>query len=164
MENILPFLIGMAALAFKIYTNFRKEQEKARDRNPSAPVSKPDRPNPAPVQSVQKHDFKHAPVLVEEAYDPAHPYEPQYKTHYKEPVIVKTPFEPRYERVRPESVNKEKVNPEFASGEVLRNRSIHLPHQHKIQIYREADVEHPYADFDFRDAVIKEAILNRPQF
>ena len=55
-------------------------------------------------------------------------------------------------------------NPERPVEEVLRSRSIHQQHQHKLELYQEDEESHPYADFDFKDAIVKEAILNRPQY
>ena len=37
MEDLLPFVIGLAAFAYKIYSNFKGEQEKARRRDTSMP-------------------------------------------------------------------------------------------------------------------------------
>lgn len=41
MENFLPALFIIGAVIYKIYTEYQKEQEKARRRMPQAPQSKP---------------------------------------------------------------------------------------------------------------------------
>lgn len=160
MENIFPFLIGLAVLAFNIYNNFRKEQDKARKRNPSAPETHhPD----SDWKPVKKQRTEPRPELVEEVMDPVYPYEPKYRPVYKETVPPKITPEPKYETVRYEQVTQENKNPELPVAEVKRSRLIHQPHQHQVTLHSEEEEAHPYADFDFKDAIVKEAILNRPQ-
>ncbi len=161
MENFLPVVIGLILLGFKIYSNFRKEQEKARNRNPSpTEVSLPEMPAPP----VEKLPTKPQTILVEEVFDPAHPYEPHYKPVYKEPTVAKPVAEPKYERAKPETIVKERINPEIPVEEVLKGQAIHQPHKHQYPLSHEEEEGHLYSDFDIRDAVIKEAILNRPQY
>jgi hypothetical protein len=168
MENILPFLLAMAAIAFKIYDNFKKEQEKAQKRNAGAPSPEGDyHPEIPPVASkpVITREVKPQPVHVEEVPETRHQYEPTYKRDYKEPQPVIVAKEPRIEQTRAEIlVIKEKINPEKPSEEVKRSRAIHQSHKHGFKTQEVEEEENPYAHFDLHDAVVKEAILNRPQF
>ncbi len=187
MKEYLPFLIAFAIAGFRLYSNFQKEQEKARKRNPSrpageetgspvAPVKKADTsgpktdiPNHIPETAWQKQPYpkpetRPKPELVEESYDSRRPYEPVYKREYKEPV---------YEKQKPvKSVFSEKKIPqrvelthnfEDVSDETRKNRSIHQSHRHGSGSIIHEDQEGAY-EFDMRDAVIKEAILNRPKY
>lgn len=168
MENILPFLLAMAALAYKIYDNFKQEQEKAKKRTTGGPdefMSEHQKASPTPSKEVTVREIKPKPVVIEEEYYPHHPYEPQYRTVYEEQRPVKNYSEPVYRTVKAEPLRvRENINPERPVQEVRRTRAIHQPHKHKVVVYTEERVEHPYANFDLHDAVVKEAILNRPQF
>lgn len=53
MESFLPVLLIIAGVVYKIYTEFQKEQEKARKRQPNRPVP-PAVPVPAPVATQRK--------------------------------------------------------------------------------------------------------------
>jgi hypothetical protein len=155
MENILPFLAALAYMAYKVYENYQKGQEEARTRNPSQPFEE----------------------RSEEAYSEwrdEQTYIPEKSILDKEPHAPEKYHEPRYEPMLPtrEPVKKEPgvkiprvvelYNPEEPAEEVIRGREIHAPHKHKF-VASERE-EEKYADFDIEDAVIKEAILNRPQY
>jgi hypothetical protein len=158
MENLLPFLAGLAYMAYKIYSNYQKEQEAAKKRNPS--------------QSYQPESAESYPEWVEEeVYQPENTYEfpsekyhePKYEPAYRETPVAEV-------KVKPTAVEKkveipfrvELHNPEIPSEEVVKNRLIHEPHKHKFVASQEE--EQFYSDFDFKDAIVKEAILNRPQY
>lgn len=186
MKEYLPFLIGAALVLFQFYNNFKKEQEKARKRNPSQPraegepdvpqVKKAGRQSPAPVPSpwsqqgrdqrpvspLPKVERKPEPVLVKETFDPHRPYEPTYKREYQEPLYQRPS---KQETVKPEKVSTMKrveiSHLEDISQETLFSRSIHQPHLHGFKSFHHEDGE--VYEFDMRDAIIKEAILNRPQ-
>ena len=89
--------------------------------------------------------------------------EPKYEEVYSEPVLEK-PFKKLADKKdAPHIPNKvELYNPEVPAEEVLRNREIHAPHKHAFVASHEEEVT--YSNFDFEDAIIKEAILNRPQY
>ncbi len=53
MESFLPVLLIIAGVVYKIYTEFQKEQEKARKRQPNKPVPPP-MPIPSPVETRRK--------------------------------------------------------------------------------------------------------------
>ncbi len=161
MENLFPFLIAILYFAFKIYSNFQKEQEKARSRRPSQPA-------PSQAETAQSLQGKKQaaqtslpqPFLVEERYDPNRPFEPQYKHVYTEEVPKEGFREPSAPKVESRSA-VQLQNPEVPSEETLKARAIHKAHHHRWEPEAEQEV---VPGFDFRDAIIKEAILNRPDY
>ena len=160
MEELLPFLAGLAYMAYKFFTNFRKGQEEARNRNPSQPYAEqpgenqPFWPEPQEVYVPEKPSKQ----PLQEKY-----HEPKYEPAYKEPMIPKPVREPITKEVKTKIPHKvELYNPEVPAEEVVRNRAIHEPHKHKFVASQEEEVRS--SDFDFEDAIIKEAILNRPQY
>jgi len=167
MEEYLPFLIMLVIAGYRFYANFQKEQEKARKRNPGkrTPETQPaaketwERKIEPHAQTSQNHK----PELVEEVFDPAYPYEPKYRPIYKEPMQAPSVKEEKYSYATAESAKQaELYNPEVPAPEVLRNRKIHKTHPHGFVPHVEEEETH--YDFDMRDAVIKQAILNRPQY
>ena len=161
MENIFPFLIGLAYFAYKIYSNFMQEQEKAQRRNPlEGRPAEAEWPREFEPQRTVRRD-EPEPFLIEEAYESASPYEPKYKNLYREERVKEAFREPTVSQ--PSTLKRvELYNPEAFSEETLRSRAIHKGHGHGVQKREEAD-ERPF-EFDFEDAIIKEAILNRPQY
>lgn len=139
MENLLPFIIGAIVLAAKAYSNFQKEQEKARKRDPGQkpvgevveeverrPVSRPRREVADP--------FLPEPTAVPSAYEAysgaLHEVEEVRRTRE-----IHKKHAHSFKRLEPYRAEITKASTEgFISAE----------------------------DFDLRDAVIKSAILNRP--
>lgn len=156
----MPVIIAIAALIYRVYTNFVKEQEKARNRNPA------ERPGDMPpVSPPAKYEYHPEPDLIEETYSPERPYEPVYK-HIKPEVPVREKYkEVKYQPMVPETVVVNKYK-EDSAQEVKLGRSIHAPHKHGMRTEQQADEleRSEYADFDMHDAVIKSAILNRPEY
>lgn len=161
MEELLPFLAGLAYMGYKFYTNFQKGQEEARKRDPSKPHSE---------QAPAEYPFW---TQSEETYVPENPapvkpiaekyHEPKYEPTYKEPMIPR----PAREVIAKEKKSKiphkvELYNPEVPAEEVVKNKAIHAPHKHQFVASQEEEVLS--SDFDFKDAIVKEAILNRPQY
>ncbi len=159
MEDLLPFVIGLAAFAYKIYSNFKSEQEKARKRDTSMPAEPIDDlyvPE-KPAESRKKPVKEPAPFLLEEVVDPARPFEPKYKHIYKEAKVAA----PIKEKSSTE-LSQYGLAVEIPAEEVLQSRKIYERHQHKLERVNH-DEELPY-EFDMRDAIIKQAILNRPDY
>jgi len=50
MENFLPALLIIGGVIYKIYSEYQKEQEKARRRMPQAPLPTPPLPSEQPLQ------------------------------------------------------------------------------------------------------------------
>ncbi|WP_374163455.1 hypothetical protein [Arcticibacter sp. MXS-1] len=183
MQEYLPFIIGLGLVMLQFYNNFRKEQEKARNRNPTLPAGggasgsesvkgknvavPPSKPmvlqerGPVAVPA-QRNESERA--LVQEYYDPQRPYEPVYERNYREP-LYKSPE--TKERV----VSERKVTPQRVevthledwSDETLKGRAIHSRHVHGARKQGSED-EGTDADFDMEQAIISQAILNRPEY
>src|SRR5690606_40964057 len=67
MENFLPALLIIGGVIYKIYTEFQKEQEKARQRKPSIPpVPQQQIPTPPSVKPAPQVDKYTAPPPVSE--------------------------------------------------------------------------------------------------
>lgn len=167
MENFIPFLIGIALFIYKVWSNFQKEQVKARKRNPARPGSSETKTAehgrgmrntvPTPTKNPQ-------PFLLEEITDNSNPYEPKYKHLYER----ERPGGKEYNDKVNESGNrevlitKEGYNPEQVAEEIRTNRRIHRAHKH--QQAPSPEEEDAPVQFDMKSAVIAEAILNRPQY
>ncbi|MFC6100584.1 hypothetical protein [Olivibacter domesticus] len=132
METIFPFVIAALYFAFQIYSNFKKEQEKAKKRDPSQ--------RPVGEQSPtykEKRDWDKA-------------------LQQKEVVLSETPKISKYEDFTGlvEEVEEVRRSKEVHRSHKHNNRSFE-PNLQPME-------ENPYSDFDLRDAVIKAAILERP--
>lgn len=143
MEKIIYILVPIAYFLFQAYNNYIKEQEKAKKRNLSQPVIESDIPqtivNDEPVQFDVKEFLK-------EKFN--------IETERKEVIKSQTRSIPEYQ-------TKDYYNPEVPSAEVVENRKIHAPHKHKVVLPVLEVLEKSY-DFNLRDAIIQQAILNRP--
>ncbi|HEY0667807.1 MAG TPA: hypothetical protein VGD22_06500 [Sphingobacteriaceae bacterium] len=165
MEQYFPVIIAVAVLIYRVYTNFLKEQEKARKRNPAERPPDMYQEEP-PVNRPFEYEYQPEPELIEETYSPERPYEPVYK-HIKPEALVRESYkEEKYDPMTTESVVINKYK-EDRAREVKLGRAIHAPHKHGVKA-DEQDLEQEgpsaYADFDLHDAVIKSAILNRPEY
>ncbi|HEY0896358.1 MAG TPA: hypothetical protein VGE15_07400 [Sphingobacteriaceae bacterium] len=164
MEQFLPLIVGFLILAFRVYSNFQKEQEKVRKRDftrpnqpeghssvPRVPEVTGSRPAPAPAAFPQEEVFM--------------PYEPRYEAPKAEPRPREVYREPHYQPMRPLQVAaSDGRSPEAAAEEIVRGRAIHARHPHQFEAHEESYERSAYADFDMEDAVIKAAILNRPEY
>lgn len=166
MEQFLPLILALLALGFKVYSNFQKEQEKARSRN----ISKPHTPevkmpqNWRPETGVPSREAL-PDYELQEVFTPEKPYEPAYQSPKAELPVREKVAEPRYERMRPEHIlTTDGRSPEVQAEEILRGRAIHAVHHHKFTPHEEVEERSAYADLDMEDAVIKSAILNRPEW
>lgn len=128
-------------------------------------MSRPPRPDDAPsVPPAQTAGRQPEPVTVpdRELYIP---YEPRYEVPKPEPRPKEVYREPRYQLMKPLHVTaSDGTSPEHAAEEVLRSRAIHARHPHQFEPHEEETERSAYADFDMEDAVIKAAILNRPEY
>ena len=160
MEQFLPLIIGLALFVYKTYSNYKTEQEKARKRNLSQP-----RPQAKEAEAVpSKTSEKPKPVLYEETKETPSSYEPRYKNTYKEPVVKPVYKEDSYQRMQSEMYSEpEPRYIEKPAEETEKNRKIHASHKH-VNTKVKHEEEHAAYEFDMRDAIIKEAILNRPKF
>lgn len=138
METILPFIIAAFVFGYQIYANFKKEQEKARKRNPSQGDRK-DRPVSKPLKRevLQKRPLE----KVEPVYQ-----QPKQTVLYE----AYTDVQEVDELIRAKEMRKQR---QYTASRLERKTPV-----------PDNDESHPYADFDLRDAVIKSAILNRPSY
>ena len=166
MEQFLPLVLALLALGFRVYTNFQKEQAKARSRNTSKPHTS-ELPVPEtwwPEAEKPKRD-PFPDYELQEVFTPEKPYEPAYKSAKAEIHERENVKEPRYERMRPEHIiTTDGRSPEIQAEEIVRGRAIHAVHHHKFTPHEEVEERSAYADLDMEDAVIKSAILNRPEW
>lgn len=140
MEIILPFIIAAIVFGFQIYANLKKEQEKAKKRNPSQ------RPKGEVVVTYGE------PEQYQQTKELRKRRDKEVLVERKQPEIAK-----KYERFT--GVLDE-------ANEIRRKREIRPTHNHhsgRLNPYViDEDNINPYANFDLRDAVIKAAILERP--
>ena len=168
MEQFLPLIIGFIALAYRVYTNFQKEQEKVRKRDPSRPQTPPEATTThVPTYQYPEVQERYEPVpdLTGEVFTPERPgYEPVYREPKREKVQWEVFHEPKYERMKAEHPVAEKRYSEPAVAEIVRGRAIHAKHNHQFTPHEEEVSRSAYADFDMHDAVIKSVIINRPEW
>lgn len=165
MGEYFPLLVAVAALIYRIYTNFLKEQEKARKRNPS---QVPDTYAPAErhetIEFPAKEEYTSAEEYPEETYYPQKPYEPVASETWPEYPAVETYKEPKYEPVKYQAPVIPQYKEDKAS-EVRIGKSIQTPERITItEDPEQEELRSAYADLDMHDAVIKSAILNRPEY
>src|SRR5690554_547258 len=174
MDNILIVIAVIAFFLFSTYSNYKKEQEKANTRDPSKPQNRPTTPGPSPEVphpiEIPKwlEDFLPPQAKVESKPQPipVESYEHTGSIDYKSE---------KYERVKyvpselPADLLKEYRNlPEkIEFDEVKRSRAMpsSLSHQKAIKALAiEDDIEGTIhvPRFDLRQAIIMNAILERP--
>ena len=165
MEEILPFLAGLAYMAYKVFDNYQKGQKEARERNPSQPYQQEAKETYS--EWIEPEEiYVPEPVKVEEPV--AERYrEPKYVPSYKEPIVEK----PVREHILKESGRSgipqkvELQDPGMPVVEVVRKKAADSPLKYQfVASQEEEEFYSDYSDFDFKDAIIKEAILNRPQY
>jgi len=145
VEKIIYALIPIAYFIFQAYNNYKKEQEKAKKRNLSQPYSvvQPEAAKPEVIQNKQQFDVKE---FLKEKFN--------LETERKEVIKTQTRSIPEYQ-------TKDYYNPEVPSEEVVQNRKVHAPHQHKAVLPILEELENPFV-FNLKEAIIQQAILNRP--
>lgn len=148
MENLIPVLIVIGGLIYKVYQNYQEEMEKARKRQQQQGQNVPKTPSTEPAQT---------PV----------PTHNQRLGRPKPQKLVITPKEERKkefrQKVEAEKITKQKQLP----AEVVRLRQQRSQRQETKRVELE-DVEEITTDsnvkagFDLRQAVIQSVILERP--
>jgi len=98
MENLVPLLV-VAAVVYRIYSEYRKEQEKARRRTikkPAVPVPQyvPPPPFPEPWPSVSVREEPQPSEIVRKAIKKAAPAK---KEHKKEALVSLRPEKPAFD-------------------------------------------------------------------
>lgn len=124
MENFLPALFIIGAAIYKIYTEYQKEQEKARKRKPTAtavPNTPPARHATQPAKPIEK-------------------YKAPTQESFKESRPAPAPTARVVQKPVPKSTKKESKSQEV---------------ENKVE-------NHGHPVFNLREAIIQEAVLNRP--
>ncbi|PVH24881.1 hypothetical protein [Sphingobacterium corticibacter] len=152
MESIIPVLLVVGGLIYKIYQNYQEEMEKARKRQQNLPKkTTPKTVVATPRTSTAKR---------RETTAPAHPTpQPVYDRQLGRPKptkIVRKPVE------MPEKMVLEQEVPVEVTR--LRAQKAKQKLAHKMELVNVADAlpEQQQAHFDLRQAVIHAAILERP--
>ncbi len=153
METFIPIIIALAVFAFQAYSNFQKEQEKAKKRDlgqhPPIPEDQAEWP-PLPDNNPQRPvaaDYWEEPIPA--PAPPADPRKPYQAQRLPEAVV------PAYERYSG-IVDAERIKRLGKAGQRQ------LTPQ-RVEVDEGSDTGRGRdADFDLRDAVIKAAILERP--
>lgn len=149
MGEYLPFLFAIAYVIYGFYNNLKKAQEEAKKRNPAKPwdaAQGPEKEESPWERKVTPPPSRPSytepePILVKEVRHPDH-HEPKYESIYQQPAYA--------EYVKPKSTRKQKsVIPTTVTI------------SDRINNLDAADMAY---DFNMRDAVIKKAILDRPQY
>lgn len=149
MGEYLPFLFAAAYVIYGFYNNLKKAQEEAKKRNPAKPwdanqsPEKQESPWKKEVSSqpARPSYTEPEPILVKEVHR-NDSYEPKYESVYQQPAYT--------EYVKPKPAKKKKSA--IPTTVTISDRINH--HDGAGEVY----------DFDMRDAVIKKAILDRPQY
>lgn len=163
MLEYLPFVIGLAYVVFKVRSEI-KAQQVPQKKNPASGRSAIPAPSIPTVPSPRKTD----PFLIRERADVNNPYESAYERDYKEEEYKpmrpgKFEGEPRpvYDYVKPALANYETL-----SDETRNERQIHALHQHGklVRVEHKDEFGEESLKFDMKQAVIYDAILNKPEY
>ncbi|HTN21367.1 MAG TPA: hypothetical protein VL125_12870 [Pelobium sp.] len=165
---IIAFII--ISFIYKAYKNFQKESEKAAQRAKEAEEhqkafqrAKTLENNQRPVyeKAVEQPSFQsvYEKPLAKE-YTPAPVFENNKSDYAKERAKAK---EIR-EKAKPtkKTTTLDYYNPETPAEEVAQNRQIHQSHKHSFKFPKKE--KHLAADFNFKQALIYDAILRRPDY
>ncbi|WP_257666425.1 hypothetical protein [Parapedobacter tibetensis] len=156
METIIPILIAAIIFGAQAYSNFQKEKEKARKRNPGQPRTpvetdrqpfegypdeeEPQIPDywekPAPQRPAPRRTIQHNSPRMDEKQLPAQEVFDEYSG-----VLTKD----EVKRIR----------------QPLRKQTV-IPKKTEVSKLTDSNVLEDEEAFDLRDAVIKAAILERP--
>jgi len=137
METFIPILIAIVVFAFQAYSNFQKEQEKARKRN----LGQPPVP-PLPEENAERTIIKPEADVQRRSAAP-----PQRQAQ---------PIRPAYES----------YSGFMDAEEVTRIKKVRKPTLSSLRVEVDEDMNavsvKDEVAFDLRDAIIKSAILERP--
>lgn len=138
METFIPILIAIVVFAFQAYSNYQKEQEKARKRNLGQP--------PVPPLPEENADRPGAKTTAD--------------TERREVTL------PEIRQSQPMRKAYETYSGFMEVDEVKRARKVRKPQLSSLRVEVEEGIgtasQREGTTFDLRDAVIKSAILERP--
>ena len=163
---IIAFII--IGFLYRAYKNFKKESEEAAKRAKDAEALQKatqqaksvtyrkteafDRPVEQPYFET---DYDRA--LVKE-YKPVKSFDDNKQDYFKERAKAKQHRDSK----SPKKPVLDNYNPEKPADEVIAGRRIHKPHQHGIKI--KTKEKHLATDFNFRQALIYDAVFRRPEY
>lgn len=168
VENILYLALGIIIFAAKTYSNYRKQEEekKKAEQRRKAEAGFPGTPETAPAKPVTAFeemlnewlDIPATTTVPEPLAEDLKPAQlPREGTTNREPVYTHQPAETV-------QLQRESLRSGFQSEmpeEVLKARSLRaIPHP----VPRPEEVEERLVTFDLREAMIQQAILNRPDY
>ncbi|MBD3748867.1 MAG: hypothetical protein IE931_05180 [Sphingobacteriales bacterium] len=184
MEKYIYVLIPIAAFLYKAYLNYLKEQEKVKLRNLNKPILKenssdfpddfvggelkpksndfPDNYIGGEIQS-NKNDFPDDFIggEVKENVTKGHFKSTDFLADKKKELIMRREEIKKSQKAAKDAV-KDYYNTEIPAAEVANSRKIHSKHHHQFEFPKEEEEEKRV--FDLREAVIQQAILNRPDY
>lgn len=193
MDNIIIVLLGIAFFVFKVYSNFKEEQEKAKKRNPSArpAATEETREETIARPTPKKEDPEiHLPKWLEDLFVPEKETPrptPQRTLPLPAPVPTASDLNLPPKKKGHGSIDYEPVRYEISEKpadllkeyrsladtqhieELKRSRAIHKTHSHQFArlepfvLEKEGAYEETtYPTFNLREAIIQQAILERP--
>lgn len=166
MEQIIPILIAVLVFAFQAYSNYQKEQEKARKRKYGQPI--PDDTIPVEGPGEIKMDRPVRPSRTTAESRPA-TRQPEY-TPFEVPA---SPYHQYQGMLEPEEVKRARQNRTSASGQTRgSSRSVTNKHSDLIKKVELTDLDTDHTGpskflqqrIDLREAVIHSIILERPAY
>lgn len=157
MDKIIIAFIVITFL-YKAYKNYKKEMQTAAERAKQALEALKNKPEVANTLSTQSYKTIDERVSPKEYV--AETVSDTNKTdYYKGKVKAKEDRDAASNRKKPVF---DFYNPEVPAAEVVENRRLHKPHHHGFEVAKKE--KHLAADFNFRQALIYDAILRRPQY
>ncbi|MFD1629747.1 hypothetical protein [Pseudopedobacter beijingensis] len=147
MENLFYIIAVIGYFLYQAYQNFQKEQEKARKRNPGK----------APEVEVYPEEVVIEPFIGKSTKTIE--LKPDYKAEARE-LMVKDEREAMvYEKLDRVSLTGHFTHPikQKAKKHVAVSKGIQ-----RVTLEEEILPDNHIVDFDLKDAIIKEAILNKP--
>lgn len=168
VQNILYVLAFIAFFVLRTYNNYKKQEEK---RKKVEEERKKELQNGHDTPTTPTKPF--IPTLEETILEI--PSKTDYKPYEqtvsepvkKELVVEKVPKEPKYTFSKPESITnvEEKYEPELPE-ELIQTSALHSLHHHSFEIpqINKQESADKVEEFDLRDAIIKQIILERPVF
>lgn len=160
---IIAFII--ISFIYKTYKNFTKESEKAARRTKDAEELQKAAERAKAVENNKKATYeREKKESFETTYDKAVDYTPTVFENSRE-FYKQEKAKQKENKAKKPTVQKpvmDYYNPEIPAEEVLANRRIHEPHKHGVKLPKKE--KHVAADFNFRQALIYDAILRRPEY
>lgn len=165
-------IIGIIIITFlyNVYKNFKKEMEKAKARGQDAEAIAEakrraevlERKQKSVYQPVVQQDYQTTyDQAVEKEYNPVTVSENNREDYFRERAKAKELRDAKSNNLK--KPISDYYNPELPVAEVITNRKIHQPHNHAFK-FPQTKAKHLAADFNFRQALIYDAILRRPEY